>query len=129
MNDRPDRRESGTSRSGEEFAEPLEVVVGDARLGIRVEMIERARLDFGSGNESVHFMFSKADHTPKLVRRDATFVNELVQRAQRNAQAIGGLICAQPTLVSGSHRDTLHISSQPFTYLFDHSLAAPRGMR
>ncbi len=71
------------------------LVVG-TDLGLGVEMFEGSGLDTSGTDERVDLGFLQADHSPELVGRNVAFVDELVQRAQRDTQTSGSFGGAEP---------------------------------
>jgi hypothetical protein len=68
-------------------------------LRFRVEMFKRAGFDPGTGDEGVHFLFLQADHSTELIRGQLTFINELIQGAQRHSETACRIVGRQPAEV------------------------------
>lgn len=65
-------------------------------LGVGVQMFQGARFDPSAVDEQVNLVFLQPDYPPELVCRQRTFIDELVERPQRDAQARRSVACAQP---------------------------------
>lgn len=71
------------------------LVVG-TDLGFGVKMLEGSGLDASGTNERVDLGLLQSDDPPELVGGNVAFVDELVQRSQRDAQTAGGFGGAEP---------------------------------
>ena len=72
--------------------------VVNPNLGVGVQVIKRSRSDTRRRNEGIDFVLAQSDHPAEFVCGDGTLVDELVKGSQRNPEAFGGLIRAQPML-------------------------------
>jgi hypothetical protein len=64
-----------------------------------VQVLKRARLNPGAGNERVHFLFLQPDHSTELVRGQLPFINEFVQGAKRHPETASRIVGRQPAEV------------------------------
>jgi hypothetical protein len=76
-------------------------------FGFGVQMLKRSGLNSSSRDKRVDFVLLQSDHSPEFVCGNRTLINELVERAQRDAKTRRGIPGAQPSDLGLAHVHTL----------------------
>jgi hypothetical protein len=73
------------------------------RLRIGIEMFKRSRRNTGSSDEPINLLLLKPNNSPEFIGRKLTFIDELIERSQRNAQSTCCVVSGKPPDVRRCH--------------------------